>query len=95
MHLATDRTCAEEHRGLVARFTPVRPGRGAYGTGRPDRLRSAGRASGSATRHPNPGGGDLHVRLIFFWRVKPDKLAEHEVLKEVLRIERGRCPRCS
>jgi hypothetical protein len=31
--------------------------------------------------------------VIFFWRVKPDKLAEHEaVLKEVLRIERERCP---
>ena len=31
--------------------------------------------------------------VIFFWRVKPDKLVEHEaVLKEVLRIERERCP---
>jgi hypothetical protein len=31
--------------------------------------------------------------LIFFWRVKPDKWAEHEaVLREVLRIERERCP---
>src|SRR5688500_8511090 len=31
--------------------------------------------------------------VIFFWRVKPDKRAEHEaVLKEVLRIERERCP---
>ena len=31
--------------------------------------------------------------VIFFWRVRPDKLAEHEaVLAEVLRIERERCP---
>jgi len=31
--------------------------------------------------------------VIFFWRVKPDKLAEHDrVFKEVLRIEAERCP---
>ena|SRR5687767_12258490 len=31
--------------------------------------------------------------VIYFWRVKPDKLAEHDgVFKEVLRIERERCP---
>ena len=31
--------------------------------------------------------------VIHLWRVKPDKLAEHDaVLKEVLRIEREHCP---
>ena len=31
--------------------------------------------------------------VIFLWRVKPDKLAEHdEVMEETLRAERLRCP---
>ena len=31
--------------------------------------------------------------VIYMWRVKPHKLAEHDALmKEVLRIERERCP---
>jgi hypothetical protein len=31
--------------------------------------------------------------VIFFWRVKPDKLAEHDgVMKSVLAAERERCP---
>jgi hypothetical protein len=31
--------------------------------------------------------------VIYLWRVRPEKLAEHDaVMKEVLRIERERCP---